>query len=351
MDINSLLIEAIHGKRLAQVAAELLASRVTDLGEHETSVIRAANSVCSNIRDLVLHERNAVSRRLLDANIPHTFDEDELAAPQIHQFSITVDQEDPGRAVALLEKQGYFQPVRLSGIQWQILRRTRSQMVMTRRDDVTMRLRLRWHREVPEGVVASLWPTIDDGALVPLGAKFWWLAFVARPLGIALRRFGNAKRREDIGEFLGTPEELVPALLEFAGVSGDDVIYDLGCGDGRVLVNAAKRYACRTVGYELDAALCERARHRAKSQNVSDLVEIRNDDVMKAEIDDATVVFLFLPPQTVSRLLPRLLETLPAGSRVIAHEQSPFETDLPPQESRPLFRSYSLTVASKWKVQ
>ena len=351
MDVNSLLIAAIHEKRLAQVAAELLASRFAGPGEQDLSVVRAANSVCSNIRDLILQERSRVSDCLSEAGIPHTFDDDELRAPQIHQFSIAIEQQDPAAAVTHLEQQGYFPPARLSAAQWQILRHTRNQVVMTRRDEVTMRLRLRWPRELPSGIAARMWPTVDDGALIPGNAKFWRLAFLARPLGITLRRLGVVKTKDNIGEFLGTPRELVPALLKFAGVSSNDVIYDLGCGDGRILVDAAKRYSCRAVGYEQDEALCELARHRAERQNVSALVDIRNGDVMDAQLDDATVVFLFLPPATVSRLLPRLLEALRPGSRLIAHEQSPIETDTPPQESRPLFASSSLTVASKWTVR
>jgi precorrin-6B methylase 2 len=318
MDINSLLIEAIHEKRLARVTAELHASWLVELDERDFGVVRAAGSVCSNIRDLVLRERDRVSRCLFEAGIPHTFDDDEIRTLQNHQFSIAVEHQDPGAAIALLENQGYLPPAGLSAIQWQVLRRTRNQLVMTRRDEVTMRLRLKWARKVPSGLAARFWPTLYDAALVPLDTKFWRLAFVARPFGIALRRLGIVNSDENFGEFLGTPRELVPALLEFADVSGNDVIYDLGCGDGRILVDAAKCYSCRAVGYEQDAALCELARNLAEREQVSALVDIRNRDAMSAPVDNATVVFLFLPPATVSRLLPLLLEALPPGSRIIA---------------------------------
>lgn len=350
MDVVENLIQAIHKKRLAQTAGDLLDSHQHDGDEQPLALLHAAIAICACIRAICEAERDAVSRHLKQSGIDHCVDESELDSPQIHQFSITIERDSPREVAALLANMGFRCPMTLNDIQWEVLRRTTNELVLTKVDEVTMRLRLKWSGAIPIGVQARLWPNIDDAALVPFSAASWWFAFAARPFGIVLRRLGLMRSQRNIGEFLGTPEELVPALLEFAGVCSDDVIYDLGCGDGRILISAARLYSCQAVGYEYDASLCQVARSRAAEQGVGDLVEIRHEDVMAASIDEASVVFLFQPPATVLRLLPGLLQRMPRGGRVIAHEQSQVITDLPPQKSQPLFGSSSLTVAHLWST-
>jgi ribosomal protein L11 methylase PrmA len=351
MDVASQLIEAIQAKRLALVAEKILNTEGHNLNEAGAALVRSGMSVCSSIRTTILRERDALCDCLDDAGIGHSADENELESPQIHQFSIALTGDNPGATVELLEKQGYRLPELLTGAQWQILRRTRDNLILTRVDEVTMRVRLSWRRTLPSGLVARAWPTVDDARLVPPGDTFWPLAFMARPFGILLRRLGFSGSQANIGEFLGTPEELVPLLLEFADISGDDIVYDLGCGDGRILIEAAKRFGCRAVGYEYDESLCEIARTKAESQGVSHLVEIHCADATRVEIDDATVVLLFLPPSTVAQLVPRLLKALPQGGRVVAHEQSPVNADPGPAQSRPLFGTSALTVAHLWTAE
>ncbi len=169
-------------------------------------------------------------------------------------------------------------------------------------------------------------------------------------MAILARRFGARSRKTSIGEFLGTPTDLIPELLAFANVNGSDVVYDLGCGDGRILIEAATRYGCRAVGYELDPSLCRIARDLASREQVNHLVTIHNADAMAAEIGGADVVFLFQPPDTVSRLVPELLKQLSPTGRIVAHEQSRVRCDPSPAASRPLFSPAALTVAHLWKA-
>ena len=125
----------------------------------------------------------------------------------------------------------------------------------------------------------------------------------------------------DIAEVLHlpTPHPVVEAMLQLAGVRTGDVVYDLGSGDGRIPIAAARRYGVRAVGIELDARLVEQARCRAREAGVAHLVEFRQQDIFATDLREASVVTLFLFPQTNAKLLPKLRAELPAGARVVSH--------------------------------
>jgi SAM-dependent methyltransferase len=119
--------------------------------------------------------------------------------------------------------------------------------------------------------------------------------------------------------YLPTPHHVVEAMLELARVAPGDVVYDLGSGDGRIPIAAARRYGVRAVGIELDARLVERARCNAREAGVAHLVEFRQEDLFGASLRDATVVTLFLFPGMNERLRPKLATELAPGARVVSH--------------------------------
>jgi SAM-dependent methyltransferase len=119
--------------------------------------------------------------------------------------------------------------------------------------------------------------------------------------------------------FVVTPENTVQGMLELAGVSESDVVYDLGSGDGRIPITAAERYGARGVGIEIKSDLVQRARKRATLAGVSDRVEFRRQDIFKADFSDATVVTMYLFPEVNLRLRPMLFEQLEPGTRVVSH--------------------------------
>ncbi len=118
--------------------------------------------------------------------------------------------------------------------------------------------------------------------------------------------------------FATTPPEVVEAMLTLAGVGPGDVVYDLGCGDGRIVVAAAKRGA-RGVGVESDPALVTEARALAAREGVSDRTRFEVGNLFETDISDATVVMLYLQPEPNLRLSPRLRTELPPGARVVSH--------------------------------
>ena len=123
----------------------------------------------------------------------------------------------------------------------------------------------------------------------------------------------------ELAPYVTTPMPVVRRMLELAEVTADDVVYDLGAGDGRVVVEAARMYRARGVGIELDPKLCERAEWRARRDGVSDLVEIRCENLLESNISDATVVTIYLLPEANKRLLPKLRALRP-GTRIISHD-------------------------------
>ncbi len=130
-------------------------------------------------------------------------------------------------------------------------------------------------------------------------------------------------------EYVVTPHDVVARMLALAHVSPDDIVYDLGCGDGRILIAAAKEYGCRAVGVDLDRLRVEEARANAQKNGVADRVTVEQKDVLKVDLRPATVVTLFLGTELNRRLIPQL-EQLPAGARIVSHNFG--IGDFPPDE-------------------
>lgn len=135
---------------------------------------------------------------------------------------------------------------------------------------------------------------------------------------------------KSLAPYVQTPLPVVEKMLEMARLTKDDVLYDLGCGDGRIVVEAAKRYGVRGVGIDFDRARIDEARERARREGVEALVEFRQEDILEADISSATVVTMFLLPDT-NRLLKPKLRTLRDGARILSHQ---FDTEGWPYEKK-----------------
>lgn len=127
----------------------------------------------------------------------------------------------------------------------------------------------------------------------------------------------EAARRPDV-IFVPTPQEVVDRMLELAKVTKDDLVYDLGCGDGRIVATAAKRYGCRAIGFDIDPARVKDSKATVAEMGVEDLVEIREEDIFTLDLSEASVITLYLLPDLNVRLIPQL-EKLKPGSRIVSH--------------------------------
>jgi trans-aconitate methyltransferase len=118
--------------------------------------------------------------------------------------------------------------------------------------------------------------------------------------------------------YVPTPEAVVDAMLKLAEVQKADVVYDLGCGDGRIVATAAKNYGVKAVGIDIDPQRIAEATETVKKAGVSNLVTLRNEDLFDADIKEASVVTLYLLTSLNLRLRPKLLQELKPGSRIVS---------------------------------
>ncbi len=122
--------------------------------------------------------------------------------------------------------------------------------------------------------------------------------------------------------FVPTPDEVVMEMLKMGNVGKDDVLYDLGCGDGRIVITAVKKFGCRGVGVDIDPQRIKESRENAKKAGVTKKVKFIEENLFNAEFSEATVVTLYLLSEVNLRLRPRLFEQLKPGTRIVSHEFS-----------------------------
>jgi cyclopropane fatty-acyl-phospholipid synthase-like methyltransferase len=135
--------------------------------------------------------------------------------------------------------------------------------------------------------------------------------------------------------FVPTPQEVVDAMLKLAKVTKNDVIYDLGSGDGRIPITAAKTYGARGVGIDIDPQRIKEATENLKNAGVGDRVKFLNQDLFTTDISEATVVTLYLLPSLNVKLIPKLNKELKPGTRIVSHafDMSADGTERKPRET------------------
>lgn len=141
-------------------------------------------------------------------------------------------------------------------------------------------------------------------------------AFVVAALAFA--QAPEPRRTPDV-PFVTSSALIVTAMLKLAGVQASDTVYDLGCGDGRIVIAAAKEFGAHGVGIDIDPDLVRQARANARQAGVENLVRFEEGDLFQADIHDATVVTIYLMSGVNLRLRPKLLSDLKPGTRVISH--------------------------------
>ncbi len=164
-------------------------------------------------------------------------------------------------------------------------------------------------------------PTESDRRTICLSAPPSTFQAIRRPWRL-LREYGTGlrqRRKPDLAGFEPTPQQMIEHGLRLACVGPGDVLYDLGCGDGRVATTAAKEFGIRAVGADINPRRISEARTSARRQGVQHLVEFLVQDARKVDISEATVVWLYLGPVGNLRLLERLRSQLRPGARIVSH--------------------------------
>ncbi len=161
--------------------------------------------------------------------------------------------------------------------------------------------------------------------------RFWiWpITFGIPFVAVAIWAIASAQRNDSadgqgevpddlVAGFVPTPQPVVEKMLEVAEVKKEDVVYDLGCGDGRIVVTAAKIYGCKAVGIDIDPRCIQDSNENRKKNKVEELVTIEKKDFFQVDLGEATVVALYLLPEVNIKLIPKLQELKP-GTRIVCH--------------------------------
>ena len=142
----------------------------------------------------------------------------------------------------------------------------------------------------------------------------------ALTLAFALAAPAAAQDRQPDVIYVPTPQDVVEDMLRLVDVKKGDVLYDLGCGDGRIPVTAARKYGIRAVGIDIDPERIRESQENARKAGVTKRVDFRREDLFKADFREATVVTLYLLPDLNVKLMPRLLAELKPGTRIVSHQ-------------------------------
>ncbi|MEM9514464.1 MAG: methyltransferase domain-containing protein [Actinomycetota bacterium] len=343
------LVTAIYRQRVTDYAAEL-----DSQGEADAELVqrtRAAAATCQRIGEQTDVERRRVDVGLADAGLAVRT---ASGGPQQHHtIDVSVADADQALAAATaLRSLGYTPWESWSNGALASYRRFGSELVVAQTDDWTSVVRLRWASSRRGAVARALRPTPGDWDVIEL-PTWAWPAYSGVRIGrlLAERAGWRSRHAAGIGPFLATPDSLIDPLFDVAGVGPDDLLVDLGCGDGRLVVEAARRRGCRALGVEHDLTLVELGRARIAAAGVEDRATIVHGDARTAEIGEPTVALLFLPAVTVGGVVDVLRTRCPAGARMVAHEQSPLPPSAPsPDTSVPVVATDALTVAHTWTV-
>jgi protein-L-isoaspartate O-methyltransferase len=152
-------------------------------------------------------------------------------------------------------------------------------------------------------------------------------AVMAAGVGLAVLRFAvtpcasaqSPTAAEPDVVYVPTPQAVVDVMLEIADVKRSDIVYDLGSGDGRIVITAARKYGARGVGIEIDPGLVKKATENAAAAGVSDRVRFVTQNLFTSDIGEATVVTLYLLQSINERLRPKLVRELKPGTRIVSH--------------------------------
>ena len=152
-----------------------------------------------------------------------------------------------------------------------------------------------------------------------LTASACGLLLIAAPTNIHGIPIAPGQDNPSLAPFVPTPYEVVNRMLTLAEVTQDDVVYDLGCGDGRIVIEAAQRFGARGVGIDIDPQRIAEANANAERAGVQHLVQFIEQDALTVDVSEATVVTLYLLSSSNMKLRPLLTQQLPVGARIVSH--------------------------------
>ena len=348
-ELYSCFINAIESKSLRTTLCEIDDKRGTLSFDAQVELDQAIAAIETIDRDLD-QEMSRVGDILNAAGI--AVDSIDVAYPKniLHCVEVLIKENQLCSATEALEQNGYQTDDQASGIDLPTYAKFYGGLAFWSSEGLQFRVQLRWRPKYSESRIGmALRPSLTDLQLeVP---SFAWPLYCAFALFRKLLRRSKSVGVQTLGPFLGTPSEMVSPLLLFSGLQSHHQLVDIGCGDGRILLTAAKNFGCQATGYETNEPLVEIARRKAHESGLKAFVTIKPTDANEADVSSADVVFIFLPANQISKLVSDLLPKMKPQAVLIAHEQDKIEVAQAPDQKQALILECGVSVACKWIAQ
>ena len=353
-EVERVLCDAIHRQDLGAVLASLTAPGAIKLEPTAEALVRQASNTLNTIKDQTATLRRAFEEKFTAAGIAfspgHTGAQGAVA--QYQQVAFEIAPQDLSRALPIAAEEGFEAAGLLGNGAITALSKFNNQVQFTRRDDALSRLTFHWRQSgLAKTLPRPLQPALQDYASASLPHALWPVySLLKLQRVIRTRTIGRSRggRGFLLHENLGTPLALAGPLVAFAGLTSSDHLVDVGCGDARFLIEAARLTGCRATGVEMDPACAHLARDAVHKAGMSKRVTIVEGKAEPQHIADGTVIFTFQPPGALPAVISLVLANLSKGARLIVHEQLRLPDELKANHVQPLFGDNALTVAYYW---
>lgn len=346
--LRDALVEAIQQGCLHERCGALLSDSTLSLTATQKALLRTGAETCETIAAQTETKRDNVLLLLQQAGVAvHNAADAVPHALQYQVFEVRIAPDTLGVALEALGKAGFevdpFLIERAATVAG-----TMGALDLLAWDEVSFRLRLAWCDL--SKVQRKLAPSPVDIAFVELPKALKHAYLLVPPIRVIWEKISGQKTVDRLGlkighQSLGTPKPLIEALLAFTGLTEGDTLLDLGCGDGRIIHSGVKSYGCKGIGVERHEALVAEAASIAEAQNIAHRTEFIAGDIASAPIDKANVIFLFLPPRILKRVLEEVVKAAKPGTRIVVHEQQDLKIQSASHVMTPVFSKNALTVA------
>lgn len=343
--IASRLRRALHGGTFSAAVADL--ARSSRLDTAAADLVARADTALRSVADHARAERGRIAAAFEGASVHAVVGE---VPNRLEHASLAVTVDDPDRAIAALVGLGYVVQHPMSPGAWRAYKRRHTSVTLITLDQATTRVHIVWGDDAEtRGLQRLTTPTAADLAALDLPGWAWPAYWAIRPGRLVADRIAGRRAGGDLGPYLGTPTAMVTPILRVAEIDADDFLVDIGCGDARVLIEAARSFGCRGRGIERDPELAATARYAVRRAGLAERIEIIEADANETDMSDITVAFAFLPAEATASILPKALAAMPTGSRFVAHEQLTARWPIQPTRSE-LVVDGGVTVVSVWRV-
>lgn len=351
-EVTRRLVAAISTQAVAITAQELLALRQDALSDRARALAHAAVDTTARLSQQMLDTRAVLVQKMRDAGIKASgiTGPEDIGHLQYHKCMIGIAPDSLEQAVNVAKAAGYLSPIALDRGRLNVLRRTADTVTLVHFDTASTRVVLRLEGHKPSRLPRKLRPALADLGAAQLPQALWPLYYLMRPLRIMSERLTRRRRPNADSDMLGTPYSIIAPLLDQLSLGATDLLVDLGCGDGRIVAEAAQNYGCRARGVESNHQLVTLARARLREAGLDPAqASIVDGSIEAADLSDATVIFMFLPSYLLAQFLPAVLGKVGPDVRIVTHEQAPSPLSGAPELSVPIFGQDGITIAHFWR--